>query len=403
MFFLSSILDAPVIDNALERVGIVQDVVASGVVPNLYPPVRALLVHTSAEARDLLIPWSVVESFGAQAVRLTVVRQKIITLVADTQDTLLRKNVLDQQIIDTSGARVVRVNDLQLGLVEGKVCVIAIDVSFKALLRRLKIEELDFWHWFPVKLIDWRQAQLASGSIQLASLTQDLVRLHPADVANIIEELNVQQGTELIKSFDLATASKVFQEMDPDTRKILVATLGPEKVAQITDRMPIDEIVDLLKNLPIPVQQTLLTRIQTQKAQSVGKLMRYANNTAGGLLTTDFLKADPRWSVERTIDEIRNRSPQFRTLNYVYVVDGDDIFLGVVSLRRLLLADSLASMTTVMRDRKELKTLRPHWRLNRVAAVMTKYNLSSVSVVEKGKMIGVVTIDDVMRALMPNA
>lgn len=402
MFFLSSILGAPIIDNALRKVGTLKDVIAEEV-SHGYAPIRGILIRTARAHKDFIIPWQTLETYSPHAIHLTAQFDKIAPLPLAPHDVLLNKSVMDQQIIDTSGARVIRVNDLQLGVVEGKTCVIAIDISFKAILRRLKMDGLDVFNWLPITLIDWRPTKLVSGTIHLSSLSKDLDHLHPADVANVIEELNVQQGSEIIKSFDPAVASKVFQEMDPELRSIIVKSIGPERSALITDRMPVDEVVDLLKDLPAQVQEELLKRIQSHKAVSAGKLMKYHDNSAGGLLTTDFLKVGPDWTVEKTLEEIREKSPQFRSLHYIYVVDDNDTFLGVVSLRRLLLADTKAVIASIMRGKNELKTLRPHWRLNRIANLMTKYNLSSVSVVEKGKMLGVVTIDDVMRMLMPHA
>ncbi len=402
MFFLSSILGAPVIDSAFEKVGVLKDVIAI-TTPHGYAPLKGIVIQKSTTREERIVPWHILETYSPHAVHLSSRLEKITSVATSPEDIFLKKDVLDQQIIDTSGARVVRVNDLQLGIVEGKTCIIAIDVSFKAIMRRLHIDSFDLFNWFPITLVDWRPVKLISGTIHLASLSKDLNHLHPADVANVIEELNVQQGSNILQSFDLATATKVIEEMEPEARAVLMEKLNPEKAAQISEKMPADELVDLLKDLTTMQKNKILNMLQAQKAHSIGQLMKYKDDTAGGLMNTDFIKVEKEWTVEKAIDEIRSRSPSFRSLHYIYVTDHESNFLGVNSLRRLIVASPQEKVGEVMRPKKELRTLKPNYSLKRVAAIMTKYNLLSIAVVEKNKMLGVVTVDDVMRALMPNA
>jgi len=400
MFYLSTIIGAKVVDSAFTPVGVLKDVIA-GDVPQGYGPLRAIKIQTARGS--VFIPWQKIESYNEKSVYLTGLIDKITYYQIDASDLLLKEIVLDHQIVDMEGARVVRANDLQLGVVEGKTCVVGIDISLRGILRRLKLEWLDIFNFTKVQLIDWRQARVASGSIQVASLSKNLVSLHPADIANVVEDLNLAQGTALLQSMDVATASKVFEELDPETRTVLMDELPPEKTAQITERMPVDELVDLLKDLPPDQSTQVVQRLQRGKAASVDRLMRYKDDTAGGLMTTDILTVRPEWTVPRTIEEIKMRTTSFRSLHYVYVTDGPSIFFGVISLRRLILADPAHTMQQLMRPRKQLRTLKPNYDLRRITTIMTKYNLMSIAVLDKHTLAGVVTIDDVMRALTPDA
>ncbi len=400
MFFLSTLRNAPVYDSSFALIGYYKDIIASAVVDQ-YAPVKSLVVTLAKRKGELVIPWSIVENASRVGIHLSTLLARAVPVQENGNDIRLREKVLDHQIVDITGARVVRVNDLQLGTIEGRMCVIAIDVSFKALLRRLNLDWIDLLNMIPVRLIDWRQANLVSGSVQVAALSKDVVQMHPADIATIVEELNVNQGSELMKSLDLATAARVFEEIDPETRRILVKALSPDKVALITDKMPLDEVVDLLKSLPAATCQELLSHLQSSRAATAARLLQYANHSAGGLMTTEYIKCNLTCTVAQVIDEIKKRSFTFRFIHYVYVVDEENRFMGVASFRRLITSGPQQTMQEIMRDRKGLKVLKPEQPLREVAVIMAKYKLFSAAVVDKKRqLLGVITLDDIMRQLV---
>ncbi|OGL79562.1 hypothetical protein A3J43_01280 [Candidatus Uhrbacteria bacterium RIFCSPHIGHO2_12_FULL_54_23] len=404
MLFLSTLHDAPVYDSALKKIGTLQDIVAVQV-PDQYSPLKAIVVKSGRPFRETVIPWQTVENASRESVTLTTLQGKLPLYQEQPDDIRLRAAVLDHQIIDVHGARVVRVNDLQLGVIDGKMSVVGIDVSLKGLLRRLRLDAFDVFDALRIKLIDWRQAKLVGGGVQVNAPSKDVVHMPPADLANIIEDLNVHQGSALMKSLDLATAARVFEEIDPKTKRLLVDALGTERVAQLTTAMPIDELVDLLKSLPEATEKRLMQRLQEAKAKSAEALMQYPDRSAGGLMTTDFIHCAVTQTVGDVVENIRTRSPNFRFVHYVYIADAQGVFCGVTSIRRLLLnQDRTAPISSIMRERKGLKVLKPWYSLRKIAAIMTKYRLFSVAVLDKEKRaIGVVTIDDVMRALFPYA
>jgi Mg/Co/Ni transporter MgtE len=302
------------------------------------------------------------------------------------------------------GARVVRVNDLKLGVFEGSMSVLGIDISFKGLLRRLGLTFIDFFKMMPSNLIDWRQAHPIKGALRLDTVSQNLTKLHPADLANIIEDLNIKQGGQLVTSLDEREAAKVLEEMDPHLKKILIKHMGPEKVGKIIERMSVDEAVDVIKTLSKDEARHFLSFLQEGKSKTVQKLLSHPNDTAGGLMTTDFVRVTPDWTVGDTIDEIRKISPSLRSLLYVYVTNKRDIFQGTVSLRRLLLAQSHQKISSIMKKTRATGNLRVHNKINEITTTMTKYNLYSAAVLDKKKrLVGIVTIDDIMRRIRPNA
>jgi len=316
----------------------------------------------------------------------------------------LYRDVLDHQIVDLSGARVVRVNDLRIGDFEGKMSVLGIDISTRGLLRRLGLTWIDIFNLLKVNLIDWRKAQLVKGELKLDSVSKDLTKLHPADIANIVEDLSLKQGSNLVLSLDKTTAAQVFEEIEPEIQKSLIANLSPEHAARISERMSIDELVDLIHSLPEHQSKQLLGFVEQDRMKKVHKLLKYGDNTAGGLMSLEYLGCLPTETVAEAIDKIKKLSDNFRSINYVYIIDENGRYKGVASLRRLLIADPSAQLNKVMKRSHLLPVLHPHHSVKSVAHMMTKYNLNTVAVLDKEKnFLGVVTVDDVMRVLLPNA
>ena len=282
--------------------------------------------------------------------------------------------------------------------------VLGIDVSFRGLLRRLGVSWLDILDLFKVNLIDWRKAQPVEGVLKLDSVSKDLTRLHPADIANIIEDLSVKQGSNLVLSLDKNMAARVFEEIDPGIQKLLISQLNPEHAARISERMSIDELVDLIQSLPEHQSKQLLDFVEQDRMKKVNKLLSYEDDTAGGLMNVDYLAGSPDDTVVMTVGKIRKLSDNFRSANYVYVIDDKGKYKGVVSFRRLLVADPDEILKDVMKKNIHLPVLNPTQSIKSVAHLMTKYDLNSVAVVDKdNKFLGVVAVDDVMRVLMPNA
>jgi len=404
MPYLSPLKNSQVSDSADEIVGRLEDVLVK-VKPGEYSALEYIVIRKRRHKKRIIIPYEAVENFSREEISLRSLYSKINILETPPDGYIfLNRDVMDQQIVDVAGARVVRVNDLRIGDFEGKMCVLGIDVSLRGLLRRLGLTWIDFLGLFKVNLIDWRKAQPVKGMLKLDSVSKDLTRLHPADIANIVEDLSLKQGSSLVLSLDKNMAARVFEEIDPEIQKILISRLSPEHAARISERMSIDELVDLLQSLPKHQSKQLLEYVEQERIKKVNKLLSYEDDTAGGLMTTDYLSGSPEDSVAVTVEKIRQLSENFRSINYVYVLDDKGRYKGVVSFRTLLVSDPLDSLKNIMKKSIHLTVLHPDQSIKSVAHLMTKYDLNSAAVVDQdNKFLGVVTVDDVMRVLVPNA
>ncbi|MFA5947809.1 MAG: CBS domain-containing protein [Candidatus Gracilibacteria bacterium] len=406
MPYLSQILDSKVLDSADEVVGKLVDVV---VIPELgeYVPLKFLVIKSKNKKRKNMeyIPYKYVENFSKIEVSLKCLSSKIVYCDEIPEHSIsLRKHVLDQQIVDISGARVVRVNDLRIGDFQEKMSVLGVDVSTKGLLRRLNMEWLDIFGKMKVNLIDWRQAQAIHKGLKLDTVANNLKKLHPADLANIIEDLSMRHSSMLVESLDARSAAQVLEETDPDFQKMLIKTLGPKQASQILKQMSTEEVVDLMQMLPKFEVKKYLSELQNSKSAKIKDLFAYSANTAGGLMSLEFLTVSPDWTVSQTIKEIRRLSPQLRSIIYLYVVDNNGIFAGTVSMRGLLLANHKSKMKDLLKNVTSGSILHPHEKIGKIIEVMTKYDLYTTAVVDKKfRLLGVICIDDVMRHLFPHA
>lgn len=402
MSYFSQLLKTPVTDSADSVAGKLKDILISAEV-GAYNPLRFLVIRAK-DGTEAFVPYEYVASISRSEIALGSQWAKIPRTKPEGNYIFLKRDVLDQQIVDVEGARVVRVNDLKIGLFENKMCVLGIDVSFKGIFRRLGIAALDWFDLFKVNLIDWRKAQLVKGALKLNIISKDLTRLHPADLANIVESLTVKHGSRLVRSLAASDAAHVLEELDPETQKTLVNYLGPDRAAKIMQEMSIDETVDLLQMMPRDQARKFLAALQGNKLQRVKNLIQYDKNTAGGLMTTDFVAARPDWTVAQAIGEVRRLSPTLRSIIHVYITDHDGYFKGSVSLRGLLVANSEQPLKDLMKRFPKRSTLRLDQSIKEVVRVMTKYDLYTAAVTDReNKLAGVVTIDDVMRHLVPRA
>ncbi len=406
MPYISELLNNKIYDSSDAVAGKLEDILISQK-NGSFSPLEFLVVKTGNNQPLKFVPYDYVENFTTSEISLKNLFTHIaLPALPERQFIHLKRDVLDQQIVDVAGTRVVRVNDLRIGNFENRTCVLGIDSSFRGLLRRLGwIGSAIAWP-FKVNLIDWRQAQLVDnkGTVHLNTMAEHLGHLHPADLANIVEELDVKRGSSLLASLGDRDAAKVLEEVDPTWQNILIKYLGPDKAGKILAYMSTDEIVDLAKTFTTEESRQFLSKLHGGRAASVAELSSYGDDTAGGLMTVDFVTVRPEWTVQRAVEEIKQKSSEFRSIVYVYVTDEKGKFTGVVSLRRLISASQEYKVSKLAKKLTAASILHPDDKIRQIIQLMTRYNLYTAAVLDSDKkLLGIVTIDDVMRQLFPTA
>ncbi len=405
MLYLSQAIGRPVLDANGEPLGKVDDLIVA--VGDRYPPVTGLVVAT--DKRRIFIPWTQVARFDSSGARLSTDRIDITRFQGRENEIQLRADLLDKQIVDIDGRKVVRVNDLRLDDVDGRLHLVAVDVGAAGLLRRLGIEGAyrilarNLHLPTPERYIDWEDVdpvETSIASIKLRIPHAGLTELHPADLATIIDQLSPRDRAGVLAALDDEAAADAIEEMEPDTQVEVLEGLAPERAADILEEMSPDDAADLVADLSDETRTELLALMERDEAEELGGLLAYPEDTAGGMMTTEFVAVPAELTASQTIDRLRELEPDAETIYYVYVVDADRRLVGVLSLRDLIVARPDTPIGEVMID--EPVAVEVSADRDDVASVVARYNLLAVPVVDgDGGLVGIVTVDDAIDTILP--
>ncbi len=403
--FLSEVLKKTVLDIKGEELGVLKDFIIIKGEP--LPVVSALIV--SRKKRFFKIPWTTMSLFNKRIMASTLSRTDLQEYTLSDDELLAARDILDKQIVDATGAKVVRVNDLKLEGYEGRAVLVAIDAGMRGILRRLGIEKRgdDLLKLFkvelPYNLISWNYIQPLAPKLKTISLTiprQMMADLHPADIAEIISSVSRDEGTSLFTDLDLKTAAETLSELEPDIQASIIEEMDTERASDIIEEMPPDEAADILGDLPAEKMKELLEKIDREDAEDIQELLEHEEDTAGGLMTNDFIAYSQDTVVADAMIKFKHDAAEIEAVYYIYVVKDEDKLSGVLSLKELLLADPGAKLSDIMVGK--IKTVHPDDDESIVAAAISKYNLVAIPVVDTdGVLLGIVTVDDIIDRILP--
>jgi len=408
MLYASEFIGRPVADADGMRIGKLKDLLATrhGDVP--HPQLVA--IEVKQPGGTVFIPINEVAALISLAIPLKKKISEIIPYTPHPEDLHLVRDVLDKQIIDTDGMRVVRVNDLELTRVNGGIYVANVDISGLGLMRRLGLSNLaDRMAARPragelPSIISWDNIELLSGDqpMRLKVPSSKMAELHPADLAEILSDLSRQESTKILENLDIETVADTLEEVEPEFQASLVEHMPDDRVADVLEEMAPDEAADLLAELPQDRKHELLKLMEDEEAEDVRKLLTYPEDTAGGIMNTEFFVVPVYFIASEVMEKLRAAAPEAETIYYLYVVDQDEHLVGVFSLRQLVLAQPEACVMDFME--KRVVTVDLMDSQEECAQVVSKYNLLAVPVVDDQKHIhGIVTADDALDKIIPTA
>jgi CBS domain-containing protein/sporulation protein YlmC with PRC-barrel domain len=416
--YFSSLLSRSIVDSDGLPVGRLWDLSIGLGEP--YPLIQQVFIRPTAQSDLLLIAAAAqVRSWTANPIPLSARLSELKPgrRQFETQ-ILLREALLDKQVVDVSGAKIERVNDLSLLVVrEGEMILAHIDVGLRGLLRRLgwekavdtavrsvhpqaaylKKEQLIGWKYVLPTVAD-------PAGLRLAFSQKSVGRIHPADLAEILEDLPAASRQPIFEALEVQTAARVLSEVDDPrvTQDLLKPEQNPEKAADLLETMPPDAAADVLSEMPEEDATDLLARMQPADARAVRSLMGHEENTAGGLMTTEMIKFPGSITVGEAFSRLREAARDVEFLYQFYVVDAQNRLVGSVTMRRLFLGKETDRIEEVMAP----WTIRVHPDdpASEVAQVIEKYNLAAVPVVDsEGVLLGMITVDDVLTEILPIA
>lgn len=320
----------------------------------------------------------------------------------------LADNILDKQIVDINGRKLVRVNDIRLVMIPSGTFALAVDVGIEGLLRRIGIEKPlqaalgPFKISIPGKLILWDDIEtvdFSNSSIRLAISSSKLNTLHPSDLADIIEELDKVTRANVFALLDEEKAADVLEELEPHAQIHLVESLPLEKVADVLEKMPADEVADLLDVIEEDRAEELLKEMERESSEEVRELLEYPDKVVGSIMSTDFLTFSEEMTVEQTLMEIRKQRPEPSNIYAIFVVDKNERLLASISLMELVIADPGDTLKKIMK--KKPVSVFDHDKVDTLAELVSKYNLLAVPVTNENMVMeGIVVVEDIVEDLL---
>jgi magnesium transporter len=373
--------------------------------------VASLIIKTKTGNR--ILPFTAVSAISG-GVRATTAAGEWSAANGTEGLFLLERDLLDQQVIDVNGRKVVRVNDVDLEFDSQKdpkhpeLRVQSVDVGARGAIRRLlrgvapRIALRALLGRIPPRSIPWDFVDLIETDparrVKLKISHEGLAKLHPADIADIVEDLAPDERQAVFQTLDEETAAEALEEVEPKVQKAIVESLDSEKAADIVGEMDPDAAADLLADLTEDQTEQILIQMEPGAQQDVVELLEHKEETAAGRMTTEFLALPVNATVQNAIDSLREFEGGVEVVSTIYLVDSHGTLVGAVPLARIVLAPVTAPMLSLAQE--PLVLAHEEVTENEVAELFDKYNLQTLPVVnEKNKLTGVITSDDVISML----
>jgi CBS domain-containing protein len=404
--YLSSVIGRSIITSAGTEIGTLRDLV---MIPGeVFPEVSHLVIR---HGRTLeLLPWSAVKLFTHIVISTAYTAPSdLLPYTPSEGEILVRRDLLDKQIVDVDGAKVVRVNDIKLGNLHDKLCIFSVDIGFRGILRRLGYQRLGervartLRKEIPTNEISWEYVQpIEANSSKLAlNIARDQMNeIHPADLADILESIPIQNIRTVLETIDDETTGETLYELEPDMRNLVISQMDSEHASDILEEMEPDEAADVLADLPEHKAQELLDMMDEENAEEIQELLEHEDDTAGGLMNSNYFRLLPDETVASAMSALRLAYEELNDIHYGYIINEDNRLEGTVSIRQLLTHAPETALTELMDE--DLVTVEVREELTETLELMTKYDLLALPVLETdGTMAGVLTVDDLLQHLLP--
>ncbi len=405
--YLSFVIGQTIKDPGGREFGKLDDLIAS---PAPHLPVISAVVVRTGRRQIRNIAW---ESFAyneeSERFSLAVPIDQVKDYEITDEDLLLKTNIMDKQIVDVHDYRVVRVNDVRVEPSAGRLYLVGVDTGARGLLRRMGLMHVadKLSKIIRIKpssrVIAWHDVEAFErglGRLKLKVSAERLGALHPSDIARILNDLDPHQRADMMETLDVETAAEVLTEADPEVQASIVENLEDELAADILEEMEPDEAADVLGDISAERREDILEEMEPEEAEDVKELLAYEDNTAGGLMTTEYVAISKDMTAQQTIDRLRELEPSAETVYYVYVVDSNEHLVGVLSLRDLIVAQPETKIEDIMVS----NVIHVHLDadVEKILQTLSDYNLLAVPVVdEENELQGIITVDDILEEITP--
>jgi CBS domain-containing protein len=402
LLHLSSVIRRPLVDTESERIGRIQDVVAR-LGSSTHPPVVGVVARI--EGRDLFVPIRKISSFDHGRAVFDGRRVDLRRFERRPGEVLLSDDLLARHLINFVRGRLITANEIELAKVDGTWEVVGVDAGRRPLLRRLLPGRLGS-RVSTTSLVDFEQIEPFVSHVPSARLRipyRRLSKLHPAQIADLVEAASHEEGEEIIEAvgLDRELEADVFEELDTEHQLEFIDQRSDDDAARLLSRMAPDDAADLISEVDQQRRLPLLGLMAEPQQRKVRNLLTYPAESAGGLMSPDYASVPSDRTVESAIDAVRAANAPVEALDVVFVVDADGHLVGTAPLTTLVRSRATSKVADVMRA--DPTHVHPNWDVHRIARTMSDFNLTVVAVLDEEHhgVIGVVTVDDLLELLLP--
>ena len=411
MVYFTHLLGKPVIDSRGRDIGVIKDLVF--IDGDKYAEI-SYLDYLSKDNYRKKISWRFVKelkdestkSKAAIGIYLNSPVEEINPLF-EREDEFLVSKLIDKQIIDVDGLKVVRVNDVLLGKIKDKFSIVAVCVGTKSLIRRLGAEKI-MGAVIPMakeNIIPWESVETLDPALQALhiKLNKSKIKgLHPGDIADIMEDLDYKSRALIFNSLDKSQAAKTIVEAEPHIQESFFKNMKVNRILEILEDLPTHDSADILSMMPKSRAAKLLSSMRQDVAEKIRKILSYPEESAGALMSTEFILVTGDFTAQKTINLLRKLKPSSEKTYHIYVIDENKSLIGILPIRALITAPSHEKVANLMKRR--VVKVRLNTPKEEIANALSKYNLFAIPVVNGNNVLqGVVTADNVLKEVMPRS
>ncbi|MHB8154741.1 MAG: magnesium transporter MgtE N-terminal domain-containing protein [Candidatus Omnitrophota bacterium] len=413
--FFSQLIDKPVLDKEGKIVGEIYDLAVKS--SQVYPLSDALIIRKGFPNRKYaLINWLDIERIDKEGAQLKIENSALNfrQIHDEKKEFTLRRDILDQQVVDTHNHKVIRVNDIQLLVVDHALMIAHVDIGSRGLLRRLgfeKIIDLIVKLFNPQAkylklehLISWKHIQPltinpVSMTIKIDLPQKNLASIPAADLGDIFLDLNINHQIALFKSLNLVNKTKIFTNIDFKTQASLLDEMNDFEISELLNNVPSDEATDFLEKLPREKTKHVLNLIENKYSKRLSQLLGYSGDSAGGLMTTEYIAFTKDTLVQSVLDQLRERKFKSEPVQFIYIIDETQHLISATNFRRLILANPDEPIANFAFPKTYFVHLDSS--VKEVAYLMEKYKYFAIPVVDENNVLqGIITVDDILSQLI---
>ena len=406
MFLYSNIINKKIYDEFNEVLGVLKDVYVT--TEDGYPRIIGYKVKRDGVIFDY--EFKNIDFYQKDNGKFKIQIRGSREILPRNYSYLLSQNLLDRKIVDINGKKVVKVDDLRIVKIAGEFRVIAVETGKIVKFRRNGLEGVGkllakvFKEKFQEKVIMWEDVEsleMINDNLKLAIPYKKLQKLHPADLADILEELDAINRKKVFDSLDEDLAADTLEEIEPEVQSSIIKGLSHSKTAELFENIPNDEIADIIDELDEEEREKVLIALENEDAEEVKELMGYSDESVGSIMNKDFISFNLDLTVKETIELLRELDADEEVMYYVYITDEEDRLNGVVTLRDLIMNEENKRLKEIMHTSSISVNIDS--TIEDAIEKSTKYDLISIPVVDyEEKLVGMVLIHDIVDELIPN-